>query len=83
MEIELFAYILESDYVKYLAEQEALLLEIMDALEEAGAVVALPSQTTMVTKDSWVDPEKAKAVQTAMEKTRDGGAPGSQDKPPQ
>jgi MscS family membrane protein len=70
LEIEIFAYILGPDFGSYLAEQEALLLEIMDALEKAGAVVALPSQTTMVTKDAWVDAEKAKAVQAAMDKAR-------------
>jgi|HubBroStandDraft_2_1064218.scaffolds.fasta_scaffold02078_6 MscS family membrane protein len=76
LEVEIFAYILEPDYAVYLAVQEALLLQIMDALEKAGAVVALPSQTTLVTKDSWVDPEKAKAVQDAINKTRDPGVPG-------
>jgi MscS family membrane protein len=80
LEVELFAYILESDYAKFLEVQEALLLEIMDALEKAGAVVALPSQTTMVTKDSWIDPEKAKAAQTAVEKIRDPRASGPQGK---
>ena len=76
LEVEIFAYILEPDYAVYLAVQEALLLQVMDALEKAGAVVALPSQTTLVTKDSWVDPEKAKAVQSAINKTRDPGVRG-------
>lgn len=80
LEVELFAYILEPDFVTYLAEQEALLLEIMDTLEKAGAVVALPSQTTMVSKDSWVDPEKVKVVQAAIERARDPGVSGPQGK---
>jgi DNA-binding transcriptional regulator YhcF (GntR family) len=54
----------------------------MDALEKAGAVVALPTQTTFVTQDSWVDPEKAKAAKAAVEKMRDPGAPGPQKLPP-
>jgi MscS family membrane protein len=78
LEVEIYCYILESDYAAYLAAQEALLLSIMDALEKAGAVVALPTQTTFVTVDSWVDPEKAKAAKAAIEKMRDPGIPGPQ-----
>jgi hypothetical protein len=48
----------------------------MDTLEKTGAVVALPSQTTFVTKDAWIDPEKAKAVQAVIDKIRDPGVPG-------
>lgn len=75
LEIEIFCYILERDYNTYLATQEALLLSIMDALETAGAVVALPTQTTFVTQDSWIDPQKAKAAKDAVEKMRDPGVP--------
>jgi len=78
LEIEIFCYILESDYTAYLSAQEGLLLSIMDALEKAGVVVALPTQTTFVTQDSWVDPEKAKAAKAAIEKIRDPGVPGAQ-----
>jgi MscS family membrane protein len=77
LEIEIFCYVLESDFASYLSTQEALLLSIMDALEKAGAVVALPTQTTIVTQDSWVDPEKEKAAQSAVEKMRDPGVPGA------
>ena len=80
LEVEIFAYILEPEYAAYLAVQEALLLQVMDALEKAGAVVALPSQTTLVTKDAWIDPEKAKAVQAAINKARDPGVLGNPQK---
>jgi MscS family membrane protein len=76
LEVEIFAYILEPEYNQYLAAQEALLLQIMDTLEKAGAVLALPTQTTLVRQDSWVDPEKAKAAHAAIEKIRDPGVPG-------
>jgi MscS family membrane protein len=76
LEVEIFAYILDPEYNQYLATQEALLLEIMDTLEKAGAVLALPTQTTLVRQDSWVDPEKAKAAHAAIEKIRDPGVPG-------
>ena len=77
LEIEIFAYILEPEFSAYLATQEAILLQVMDELEKAGAVLALPTQTTLVTKDSWVDPEKSKAARAAIEKIRDPGGPGS------
>lgn len=82
LDVEIFCYILESDYAAYLSAQEGLLLSIMDALDKAGVVVALPTQTTFVTQDSWVDPEKAKVAKAAIEKMRDPGVPGTQKFPP-
>jgi MscS family membrane protein len=76
LEIEVYCYILETDYGEYLATQEKLFLSIMDCLENAGAVVAYTGQTTIVNKDAWVDPEKAKAAKAAMEKVRNPGVPG-------
>lgn len=82
LDVEIYCYILESDYATFLSTQEGLLLSIMDALDKAGVVVALPTQTTFVTQDSWVDPEKAKAAKAAIEKMRDPGVPGAQKLPP-
>ena len=82
IEVELFCYILEPEYTAYLATQEQLLLKIMDSIEKAGAVVALPTQTTFVTQDSWIDPQKAKAAQVAVEKAREPGVPGARTLPP-
>jgi MscS family membrane protein len=82
IEVELYCYILEPEFTAYLATQEQLLLKIMDTIEKAGAVVALPTQTTFVTQDSWIDPLKAKAAQAAVEKARDPGVPGARIPPP-
>lgn len=76
IEVEIYAYILERDFSEFLAAQENLLLQVMETLERTGATVALPSQTTMVTQDQWVDPAKAAAAQKAIEKSRDPGVPG-------
>jgi MscS family membrane protein len=75
IEAEIYAYILERDYGEFLATQEDLLLQVMATLERTGGAIALPSQTTVVTQDHYVDPEKAAAAQKAIEKTR---APGAQ-----
>jgi MscS family membrane protein len=72
VEIELFVYILERDYSRFLEIQEALLLQVMDILETTGAVVAVPSQTTVVTKQEWIDPVKSRAAQAAAQKLREG-----------
>lgn len=78
IEVELYAYIAVREYRQFLAVQEELILQAMDVLESSGAAVALPTQTTMVTRDAWVDPIKAAAAQKAMEKARDPGVPGKQ-----
>jgi MscS family membrane protein len=71
LEVELYFYILERDYNQFLQVQEGLLLQVMDVLESTGAVVALPSQTTLATRDSWIDPEKSRVAQAAIQKSRD------------
>jgi MscS family membrane protein len=71
LEVELYFYILERDYNQFMEVQEGLLLQVMDVLESTGAVVALPSQTTLVTRDSWIDLEKSRAAQAAIRKSRD------------
>jgi MscS family membrane protein len=78
IEVELFAYILERNYADFLVMQEDLLLRVMETLERTGGAVALPSQTTLVTQDKWIDPEKAAAARKAIEKIRDPGVPGPQ-----
>ena len=78
IEVEIYAYILTREYREFLGVQEELILQAMDVLESSGAAVALPTQTTMVTRDAWIDPQKAAAAQKAMEKSRDPGVPGMQ-----
>ena len=78
LEVEIYAYILERDYGIFLATQEDLMLQVMESLEKTGAAIALPTQTTTVAQDGWVNPEKAAAARRAMDKTRDPGVPGPQ-----
>ena len=83
LELEIYCYILESEYGAYLASQEHLFFGIMGEIEKAGAVVALPTQTTIVSKDAWIDPRKAQAAQAAVEKARHPGLPGIRGIPDQ
>jgi MscS family membrane protein len=79
VEVEVYAYILERDYGLYLAAQEALILDVLDTLDRTGGALALPSQTTIVTQDAWVNPEKAAAAKQAIESGRASGSNGSPD----
>jgi MscS family membrane protein len=45
LDVEVFAYVLASDWNKFLEIQETLLLRIMECIESAGVQIALPSQT--------------------------------------
>ena len=78
LELEMYLYILEPDYAMYLKTQEALFLKIMDILEKYGVVLALPTQTTFVNQDSWIDPRKQKTIQAAIDKVREPEVPGAQ-----
>lgn len=82
LDVEIYCYILESEYASFLAAQEGLLLSIMEVLEGAGVVVALPTQTTIVSQDSWTNPKKTEAAKAAFDKLRDPGAPGQKKPPP-
>jgi len=59
LDLEVYAYVLETENVPFLHIQEDLLLRIMDIIEASGSGVALPSQTTYVTGD--VGPNAAKS----------------------
>ena len=78
MDVEIYAYILVRDYAEFLALQEDLLLSIADTLERTGAGVAFPSQTTLITKDAGIDPEKEKAAKAAIENARKSGSASGQ-----
>ena len=81
IEVEIYAYILERDYSAFLDAQEDLMLHVMETIDRTGAALALPSQTTMVTKDSWVDPEKAEAARIAIEQSHQPGSKGGDNRP--
>jgi MscS family membrane protein len=50
-DVEIFAYVLGSDFNKYLAVQEELLLEMLGIVESAGTALALPTQVTHLISD--------------------------------
>jgi len=56
LRVEVFAYVLESDYVRFLSAQEDLLLQIMDIVAASGTRLALPSQITYLDRDQLRKP---------------------------
>lgn len=51
LDIEIAAYVLTLDGLKFLQTQEELLLRIMDTVEASGTAVAFPSQTVYWSRD--------------------------------
>jgi MscS family membrane protein len=55
LDLEIVAYIFARDWNHFLQIQEELLLRVMEIVQEAGAQIALPSQTMYFTADSGGD----------------------------
>ena len=62
LNLEIFAYVLATDYAVFLEIQEDLLLRILDIIEKSGTSLAFPSHTTYIRRDRGLDPEKSQAV---------------------
>jgi MscS family membrane protein len=54
LDIEIAAYVLTTDGLKFLTTQEELLLRIMDTIEAKGTAAAFPSQTVYWSRDKPV-----------------------------
>ena len=52
LDVEVFAYILATDWAAFLAVQENLLLGLMQAVENAGSGFAFPTQTTYLASEA-------------------------------
>ena len=68
LDLEVFAYVWETEYAVYLQVQEDLLLRIMDIVTANGSGFAFPSQTLYLSKDSGMDEARR---QEAIRKVRE------------
>jgi MscS family membrane protein len=76
LDVEVFAYVLETDYEPFLHIQEDLLLRIMDIVEASGSGFAFPSQTTYLAGDAGLDAAKSqKAIETVRQWREQGKVP--------
>ena len=73
LDLEVFAYVLETEYDPFLHVQEDLLLRIIEIVEASGAGLALPSQTTYVASDSGLDAVKSEKAIASVRQWRDQG----------
>ena len=73
LDLELFAYVLETDYASFLPIQEDLLLHIMEIVETSGSGFAFPSQTTYVAQDAGLDAAKSEQAIAKVRQWREQG----------
>jgi len=76
LDLEVYAYVLETENVPFLHIQEDLLLRIMDIIEASGSGFALPSQTTYLAGDVGLNAAKSeKAIATIRQWREQGELP--------
>ena len=73
LNLEVFAYVLETEYETFLHIQEDLLLRIMDIIEASGSGFAFPSQTTYLAQDAGLDAVKSQKALATVRKWREQG----------
>jgi MscS family membrane protein len=69
-DLEIFAYVLTSDYATFLGIQEDLLLRIMDIIEASGTGIAVPSQMNYSATESGLDAVKSQAALATVQRWR-------------
>jgi MscS family membrane protein len=69
--LEVFSYVLTSDFAEFTAIREDLLLRIIDIVRQSGTNFAFPSQTLYLGRDQGLDPEKTAAAEKEVEQWRD------------
>ena len=73
LKLEVFAYVLETDYAAFLHIQEDLLLRIMDIVAASGSGFAFPSQTTYLAQDAGMDAGKTQEAILKVREWREKG----------
>lgn len=71
LNVEVFSYVLTVDYNEFAAVREDLLLRMMDLVDDAGASVAMPSQTLYLSRDSGLEKDKAETAAKKIADLRD------------
>jgi MscS family membrane protein len=74
LDLEVFAYILTTDFDEFLAIREDLLLRIAEAVAASGSGFAFPSRTLYVAADSGLDSERRTAAESQVRRWRDDNA---------
>ncbi len=83
LDLEIFGYVLTSNYDEFLAIREDIYLRIMDIVEESGTAFAFPSHTAYFARDPGLDEAKRKAAEAQVEAWRQEGSLCLPDFPPE
>lgn len=68
--LEIFSYVLTSDFAEFTAIREDLLLRIIEIVGRSGTGFAFPSQTLYLGRDQGLDLEKTAAAEKQVEQWR-------------
>jgi MscS family membrane protein len=74
LDLDIFSYVLATDYSEFLGIAEDLNLRIMDIIEEAGTGFAFPSSTTYLAQDGGLDSEKGRSAEAQVAGWREKGS---------
>jgi MscS family membrane protein len=83
LDLEVFAYVLTSDYGEFLAIQEDVALRIMDIVAASGTAFALPSQTAYLAAASPLDEGRRDAAEAEVRAWRARGESHLPEFPPE
>lgn len=74
IDIEIYAHVRVTTLARFLPVQEALILEVMAAVEEAGTGFAFPSRTAYLARDPGLDAEAGRRIVALMAEREAPGA---------
>lgn len=70
LDVEVLAYVATSDFNKFLAVQEDVLLRITDIVEAAGSGFAFPSSVNYIARDRGLDAERTAKIEATVREWR-------------
>jgi MscS family membrane protein len=74
LDIEVFAYVMTSDWNVFLGIREDILLRAMDIIEQGGSAIAFPSRTLYLGRDRAADQDSVRAAEASVRAWREEGA---------
>lgn len=73
LNLEIFSYVLSSDFTEFTAIREDLLLRIIEIVNHSGSGFAFPSRTVYMSRDAALDGDKIAAAEQQVDEWRKQG----------
>lgn len=83
LDIEVFAYVLTTDYNEFVAVREDIFLRVMDIVAASGTSFAFPSQTAYLGRDEGLDEARTRAAEAQVRAWREQNRLFLPDFPPE